>query len=107
MRRTLTQDLTVAAGTENVQPFLVGLEGRDRKLISVWFEQVAGVDLRGYLDQDRIIDVGGETNQADVTPVPVDCPLPPGKEFKLGFYNTTGAPITAKVTLDFEEVNPS
>jgi len=103
MIRSVNRDITAAANGETLETFVSGVEGVERRVTEIRFQQVADLDLRGYIDQDRIVDVGGECEENDTNPVPVDCPVPVGKIFAAGFQNNTGAPQTMKITVFFEE----
>jgi hypothetical protein len=103
MIRSVSKDVTVVAGSETVETFVTGIAGKTRKILFLWFEAVASVSLRGYLDQDRIVDVQGDCEQIAFQSVQVNAELPEGKEFKAGHYNPTGGNITQAITVFFEE----
>jgi|TARA_Y100000310_G_scaffold330066_1_gene401031 hypothetical protein len=103
MIRSVTNDITAAASGETLVTFLSGIEGKSRRVTEIRVETTADMDVRAYLDQDRIVDVGSEAETNENHPIPVDVEVPLGKAFKAGWQNNTGGGLTAKIVVFYEE----
>lgn len=103
MIRSLTIDVTAAASGEQVEPFVTGIAEKTRKVTEIWCEQAADARLRGYLESDQIVDVGGECDQLAHLPVKVDLLIPVGKTFKAGWFDTAAAGIVGEITVFYSE----
>lgn len=98
-----TFDFEVAAYTETLEDVISGMEGLTRRITEIWAEQNAGLDVRGYLNLQRIVDVATEPEQADVLAIPVDCVVGVGSTFKIGHYNSTSGALTKHLVVFYEE----
>lgn len=93
MFRTITIDETIAANAETTFDVITAKADPRIRIHELWFENAADFTLRGYVDQDRIVDVASEVDQALVLAVPVDRVLEPGEKFRVGYSNATGAAV--------------
>lgn len=103
MIRSITKLVAALANTETVVDFLTGKKDVPRHVDKVAFEQTTDMDLRCYLDQDRIVDAASECEQFDSEFVPVDLDLPEGAVFKAGFANATGGTLSKHITVFYTE----
>lgn len=103
MIRSKTKDVAAAASTEKIEDFVTGIDGKARRVTEIWCEQAADGRLRGYLESDQIVDVGGECDQLVVLPVKVDLVVPVGQKFKCGWQDMAAAGITGEITVFYEE----
>ena len=103
MKRSITKVVVAAANTETVVDALTGKKDAPRRIDHIAFEQTADMDLRCYLDQDRIVDAASECEQFDSQFVPVDLDLLEGAVFKVGFANSTGGGLTKHITIFYTE----
>lgn len=103
MIRSITYDLTAAAGVEVLQDFLTAQEGRSNELVSLSFEATNDIRVRLYIDQDRIVEVGGGCDSLLEQLVPIMAPLNTGEVVKAGFINDSGSSVTIQVTLFYKE----
>jgi hypothetical protein len=103
MIRSVRKAITTVANSEVLADVVTGASGYSRKILSIWFEQVANRILRGYIDTDRVVDVHSEVNQADFLAVPVEAELAEGQTFKIGFLDESGAGAVQDVVVFYEE----
>lgn len=103
MIRSLTIDVTAAAGAEQLEDFVKGIAAKTRTVTEIWCEQHADARLRGYLESDQIVDVGGACDQILTRPVPVDLVVPVGETFRVGWLDTAAAGITGEITVFYRE----
>ena len=103
MIRSLTIDVTAAAGAQQIEPFVKGIAAKTRTVTEIWCEQHADARLRGYLESDQIVDVGGTCDQLLTRGVPVDLLVPVGQTFHAGWQDMAAAGITGEVTVFYRE----
>ena len=103
MIRTISDDVTINANSEELPLTISAPEDKRWIVRRLLFEQTTDVALRAYKDQDRIVDVRSEANQLDFQPVPVDLQLAPGERLRIGALNNTGGTVTFTITAEIEE----
>ncbi len=103
MIRSITKLVAALANTETIVEALTGRKDVPRKIVKIAFEQTADMDLRCYLDQDRIVDAASECEQFDSQFVEVDLDLLEGGVFKVGFANSTGGTLSKHITIFYTE----
>lgn len=103
MNRTINKDIAAAANAETLQDYITGKDNPVITVKAIRFEYVADMDVRGYIDQDRIVDFGGECAAVVPVEIPVNRLLAKGETFRAGFLNGTGGALTKKLTVILEE----
>lgn len=103
MFRSINKDIAVVADEETVVDIIVGVEAVSRRIVSATFEVHDSLDLIGYLDQDRVLEVSGACDSAAQAPIPLDLPLKIGQTFKAGVRDHTSGVGNANVTVVVEE----
>ena len=101
--RSRSYDVVAAANAETTQEVITGRTGIRRRISHIWMEQNASMVLRAYVDQDRLVEVGCEVEQADFQPVMVDRELQDGETFIVAWNNETGGALTARIVVFYEE----
>jgi len=69
----------------------------------LFFETVATVDVRAYVNTDRVAEVAGELVAFDQRGLEIDHVLADGETFSVGWNNGTGAEITQDIAVQVEE----
>ena len=103
MYKTINNDIQNVANTETLVVAVTGIPDRRRVVKEIHFEQGAGLIVRAYVDQERIVDYPSENAQAPTNPIPVDLELKPGQEFRVGHNETAGGTTLAHITVIMEE----
>ncbi len=106
MLRSICKDVVNAGSTEQIEDFFTTPTGKKRVVKHITSENAADIMIRGYLDQDRIVEYGleAEVMQYCFTE-PFDIEVAVGRTFKVGTYETAGAAQTLQVTVFFEETD--
>ena len=103
MIKSIHTTTTIVANTEVLAVVIAGTPDKKRRIKEIWFSQRAGEVLRGYIDQERVVDVPNTVNQADFQPVPVDYELADGEEFRVGILDEGGAGGDTEIVTFIEE----
>jgi len=103
MMRSILNVVVTPANSEVLASVITGSPSLNRRVVAIWFEQTASMDLRGYLNTDRVVEVASEVEAADHNPVPVDIVLMSGDEFKVGWNNGTAGSLTKHIVTFVEE----
>jgi len=103
MIKSLSKDVTAAAGKENVVDFFTTPEGKTRRVTEIWCEQAAETRARAYLGQEQIVDASLDCDQVLYKAIPVDAEVPVGHTFKAGVQNDSASSVTQFVTVFYEE----
>lgn len=92
----------LSPGEERLVDMLSGMEGKNRRIVSINTEAVANDYLRVYRDAEQIMDCECP-KVTDVTRwLPMDLPLAAGQQCKVGIYR--GSALTeAEITIAYEE----
>lgn len=104
MIRTYHKDVLAAANAEGLEDVVTGGAGFKRRVLRVYGESIAEVDLRVYRDNDRILEVAGEVLAEYIFPVDIDMELREGETLKVGWNNGTASPVTHAISIQVEEV---
>ena len=102
--RSITKDITAVDTDEVLATFITGRSDLKRTVTQIWAEAVTqDQDIRAYVDQDRVVDVAGESSQIDDYPIPVNAVLEDGQQFKAGWIDRGGSSVAAKITVFYTE----
>lgn len=103
MIRSVTEDIEVADGAEETKTVVTAQEGKKITIKNIVAELDDDVTVRGYVNQDRIVEAGLGCDALANMPIPVDRPLAIGETWKTGFHNDSGGSVTLQVTTFYEE----
>lgn len=103
MLRTISKTITVATVAETLADIIVGGAGYRRTIVGIYFETIANVHARVYLNNDRILEVSGDIITDAVQPIPIDHELADGDTISAGFYNGTGGSVTHDLSVVVRE----
>ena len=102
--RSITKDVQGPNNDEVLSTFITGREDLRRVVTQIWAQAVTNdQDVRGYVDQDRVVDVAGESEQLGQYPIPVNVELDDGQSFKAGWIDRSGSAVLAKITVFYTE----
>jgi len=103
-RKTKSKRINSNANAVNTEDFLTGRDGITRRLIGLWAEQPGDNFIIGFIEQERVVEVGDDTTQADDNMIPIDRELAPGETFSAGYEDFSGGQTTNQhVTLIYDE----
>ena len=102
MIRSVTEDITVAAGAEELEKVVTAQEGKTITILKIVAEANDDVTVRGYVEQDRIVEAGLGCDALGNMAIPVERKLASGETWKTGFHNGSGASVTAQVTTFYQ-----
>ena len=104
MLRSITKNVVNAGSSEKLESFFTTPEGKSRVVKYMTCENAADIMVRGYLDQDRIVEFGleAEAVQNGFSPM-LNINIPVGSTFKAGTFETAGGTPTLQLTVWFEE----
>lgn len=103
MIRTKTFTVTAGAAAEVLVDFLTSQEGKEHKLLRMGIQSTDLVVFTLFVDQDRIVEVGGGVDAYERNMILIDRPLPVGEVVKAGFLNTTGGSLSLQITVEYFE----
>lgn len=103
MKKTITVQITLQASKEVLETILTGSEGKKTTIDRIHFEPAADTRIRGYLNQERVIDSASDCIDFDYHPIICDLPLAVGDAFKVGFQNDAALTTDHYITVDFTE----
>lgn len=92
--------------TEGIADCLQSTESVKRKILAVNYDATALLKLRGYIDQDQIIDVYTANLGSAEKWLEINLELKVGQSFKVGYYNGTSGTLAPYVNVKYEE-NPT
>lgn len=104
MLRSITKDIQTVANSEVLQDFFTTPEGLIRTVKFIACEVAADIVIRGYVDQDRVIETGMEPEAVQNGFCPdLDIKVDLGRTFKAGLQELAGATPLCQLTVWFEE----
>lgn len=103
MIRSITKDIICVGNDKSLKTFFTGTAKVTQRIVELRWEQSADTNVVLYRNQDLIVEVGGECEQNDYFPVPVDLEVTDGEIIQAGFVESAGATPTIKLTLFVEE----
>ena len=103
MIRTIHKAVTAAAYSEGLETVVTGGAAVNRIILRVFFETVATVDFRAYVDTDRIAEAAGELVAFDNQGLEILRPLAEGETLSVGWYNGSGSGVTQDIAVQVQE----
>jgi hypothetical protein len=103
MLRTQTIAGSALATAETALGTLTSPTGATRTFKELRIQQTAGLNVRLYHQQDRIVDAASNLPINGFLAIPLDVEIGPGDSLSLTGLNTTGAPIAVEALLVYDE----
>jgi len=97
-----TVTVTVGAGQEGTEEIMTDYRDVARTVHKITCESVADVDLIGYRESVKEIDIPTNARPLDYDWLEYEQSFAPGQSFRVGFRNGSGSSITKKITVQFE-----
>jgi len=94
---------TISNLEEPLIDMLAGMEGKNRKIVSITCDKTANIYLRVYRDAEQIVDLDCNKVTNEHPWVAMDLPLAVGQLCKTGFYNLSAGDVTPTITIGYEE----
>lgn len=101
--RSINTSITAAAGLEVSVDVFTSPEDKPRTVKMLAIEQVDGAVIRGYMAQDRILEVSTDADVIKQQYIPVEEKFAVGETWKVALYNPTGGSLTAEITTFYTE----
>lgn len=95
---------SIADTVEDIDPILVGMAGKNRRIVSVSATPDDTFYIRVYRDAEQIVDVNSLVLTVEKPFLPMDLPLAEGQICTAGFLNSTGSTVTNRdITIGYTE----
>ena len=85
----------------HTSPLVTGVQGKNRVVTGIYASPTDTIQVRVYADQELIADIDTEAFDGGGF-MPLDIPLGPGVQCKVGLYSTTGT-TAQDITIQWKE----